>query len=82
MGGALALGPLLAGCGNGGEEQGSSRMGEGGSGGPWSFKDDRGRTVKLDKRPETLVAYVSTAAALYVVEQLAAAVRKSKNLDA
>ncbi|MFI6013499.1 hypothetical protein ACIBAG_32655 [Streptomyces sp. NPDC051243] len=37
----------------------------GNGGGRWSFKDDRGRTVTLGKAPETLVAFVSTAAALY-----------------
>lgn len=61
-GGALALGPLLAACGDDGNADDES----GGAGYErWSFKDDRGRAVTLDKAPETLVAFVSTAAALY-----------------
>lgn len=69
-GGALALGPLLAACGDGsdgGDESArSAGDGTGGTGGgPWSFKDDRGRTVKTDSEPKTLVAFVSTAAALH-----------------
>ncbi|WP_406195874.1 MULTISPECIES: ABC transporter substrate-binding protein [unclassified Streptomyces] len=61
-GGALGLGSLLAACGGDADTEGKAR---GTGGGPWSFKDDRGRTVSLDKAPETLVAFVSTAAALY-----------------
>lgn len=62
-GGALALAPLLAACGD--DDDGPSEAASKASGGPWSFKDDRGRTVKTDRRPERLVAFVSTAAALY-----------------
>ncbi|MFJ7077430.1 ABC transporter substrate-binding protein [Streptomyces sp. NPDC098781] len=60
-GGAIGLGSLLAACGGdgGGDAEG------GGGGGHWSFKDDRGRTVTLDEAPGTLVAFVSTAAALH-----------------
>ncbi|MBT2420441.1 ABC transporter substrate-binding protein [Streptomyces sp. ISL-22] len=72
VGGALALGPLLAACGNSGKDGkdskdtvGSSSGEATASSGPWSFKDDRGRTARTDKRPETIVAFVSTAAALY-----------------
>ncbi|MGW6904508.1 ABC transporter substrate-binding protein [Streptomyces sp. NPDC054940] len=61
-GGAFALGPILAACG-GGESADNESGGAGGE--RWSFKDDRGRTVTLDKAPGTLVAFVSTAAALY-----------------
>ncbi|WP_151483239.1 ABC transporter substrate-binding protein [Streptomyces albicerus] len=66
-GGALALAPLLAACGDGDDsDEPAGTAGEDRSGdGPWSFKDDRGRTVETDRRPETLVAFVSTAAALY-----------------
>jgi iron complex transport system substrate-binding protein len=64
-GGAFALGPLLAACGGKDEEAAGSRAGAGESGAPWSFKDDRGRTVRTDAKPETIVAFVSTAAALY-----------------
>jgi iron complex transport system substrate-binding protein len=64
-GGALALSPLLAACGD--EDDGPAKANAEASGGdgPWSFKDDRGRTVKTDRRPERLVAFVSTAAALH-----------------
>lgn len=67
-GGALALGPLLAACGDGSDDgdESARSAGDGTSGGgPWSFKDDRGRTVKTDSEPKTLVAFVSTAAALH-----------------
>lgn len=33
--------------------------------GPWSFKDDRGTTVKLDKVPANIVAFTGVAAALF-----------------
>ncbi|MFI9168097.1 ABC transporter substrate-binding protein [Streptomyces lincolnensis] len=61
-GGALALAPLLAACG---DDDGPATSEASPGGGPWSFKDDRGRTVTADRRPERLVAFVSTAAALY-----------------
>ncbi|QQM42245.1 ABC transporter substrate-binding protein [Streptomyces liliifuscus] len=67
-GGTLALGPLLAACGDGSDDGDESARSAGdgtGGGGPWSFKDDRGRTVKTDSEPKTLVAFVSTAAALH-----------------
>ncbi|WP_328770214.1 ABC transporter substrate-binding protein [Streptomyces sp. NBC_00286] len=63
VGGVLALGPLVAACG--GDDGEPSQAGNSGSGGPWTFKDDRGKNVELDKAPERLVAFVSTAAALY-----------------
>ncbi|WP_419995249.1 ABC transporter substrate-binding protein [Streptomyces boninensis] len=64
-GGALGLTSLLAACG---DDKGSK--GEGGSGGgkesgPWSFKDDRGKTAKADSTPKNIVAFTGTAAALY-----------------
>lgn len=70
-GGALALGPLLAACGDGsddgkaGDKSARPAGDAAGDGGPWSFKDDRGRTVRTDSEPKTLVAFVSTAAALH-----------------
>ncbi|MEU9955774.1 ABC transporter substrate-binding protein [Streptomyces sp. NPDC050982] len=70
-GGALALGPLLAACGDGSDDGDESARSAGNGadgsagGGPWSFKDDRGRTVRTDSEPKTLVAFVSTAAALH-----------------
>ncbi|MFC5805145.1 ABC transporter substrate-binding protein [Streptomyces formicae] len=60
--GGLAVAPLLAACGS---DAGSSRSKSGESTGAWSFKDDRGQTVRLDKRPERIVAFVSVAAALH-----------------
>ena len=35
------------------------------TGGPWTFTDDRGTTVRLDSAPTKVVAYTGTAAALY-----------------
>ncbi|WP_261989205.1 ABC transporter substrate-binding protein [Streptomyces sp. uw30] len=64
-GGAIGLGSLLAACGGDGGDAGAEGSGGGEGGGRWSFKDDRGRTVTLDKAPQTLVAFVSTAAALH-----------------
>ncbi|MEU6478921.1 ABC transporter substrate-binding protein [Streptomyces sp. NPDC047017] len=64
-GGALGLGAALAACG----DDKSKGSGSGGSGaaksGPWTFKDDRGQTVKADKVPSGIVAFVGVAAALY-----------------
>lgn len=62
-GGALALAPLLSACGD--SKDSGSRAGGDAEGGSWSFKDDRGRTAKSGHRPKRIVAYVSTAAALY-----------------
>ncbi|MDQ8707343.1 ABC transporter substrate-binding protein [Streptomyces sp. LHD-70] len=62
-GGAVSLGALLTACGDkeakGGSESGSGKKG------PWSFKDDRGKTVKTDAVPTNIVAFTGTAAALY-----------------
>ncbi|MCF1595912.1 ABC transporter substrate-binding protein [Streptomyces muensis] len=65
-GGALGLGAVLAACGDDDAKSGGS--GEettAAKSGPWSFKDDRGTTVKLDKVPTKIVAFVGVAAALY-----------------
>ncbi|MFF4898477.1 ABC transporter substrate-binding protein [Streptomyces sp. NPDC001068] len=66
-GGALGLGAALAACGDDdGKSGGSSdKATTGAKSGPWSFKDDRGTTVKLDKAPTDIVAFVGVAAALY-----------------
>ncbi|GAA3303689.1 ABC transporter substrate-binding protein [Streptomyces cinereospinus] len=65
-GGALGLGAVLAACGdedtNGG---GSDAKASATASGPWSFKDDRGTTVRLDRTPADIVAFVGVAAALY-----------------
>ncbi len=62
-GGALGIGALLTACGGGG----SSSDGASGTdkGGPWTFKDDRGQTVKRDRVPKRIVAFTGTAAALH-----------------
>ncbi|GLY46654.1 ABC transporter substrate-binding protein [Lentzea sp. NBRC 102530] len=53
---AVLLLGLVAGCGgNAPTEQ---------AGGQWSFKDDRGKEVTAEKRPERVVAQVSAAGAL------------------
>ncbi|MFF9200759.1 ABC transporter substrate-binding protein [Streptomyces sp. NPDC014986] len=66
-GGALGLGAVLAACGDDdANDGGSDSTGAGGTAsGPWSFKDDRGTTVKLDKVPANIVAFTGVAAALF-----------------
>ncbi|MGK5642625.1 ABC transporter substrate-binding protein [Streptomyces sp. URMC 126] len=63
-GGALGLGALLTACG-GGSSDSSSKDDSGKSGGPWTFKDDRGTTVKAGSTPKRIVAFTGTAAALH-----------------
>ncbi|MFJ8826480.1 ABC transporter substrate-binding protein [Streptomyces sp. NPDC102467] len=66
IGGALGLGVALAACGN---DDGSKDSDAGsttkGKSGPWSFKDDRGTTVKLDKVPANIAAFTGVGAALW-----------------
>ncbi|MFD8896859.1 siderophore-binding protein DesE [Streptomyces ardesiacus] len=66
-GGALGLGAVLAACGD--DDGRSDGSGDGSNSnatsGPWSFKDDRGTTVKLDKVPANIVAFTGAAAALH-----------------
>ncbi|MFD4482621.1 ABC transporter substrate-binding protein [Streptomyces sp. NPDC058471] len=64
-GGALGLGALLSACGSEEKSGEAGKSGEGTGSGPWSFKDDRGRTAKVDHAPKNIVAFVSTAAALH-----------------
>ncbi|RPE43689.1 iron complex transport system substrate-binding protein [Streptomyces sp. Ag109_O5-1] len=65
-GGALGLGAVLAACGDDDKNSGSSgKETTAAKSGPWTFKDDRGTTVKLDKAPANIVAFVGVAAALY-----------------
>ncbi|MET8470601.1 ABC transporter substrate-binding protein [Streptomyces sp. NPDC006422] len=64
--GAIGLGAALAACGDGGSKDGgSSSAGAAKKSGPWSYKDDRGKTVKLDKVPTNIVAFTGMGAALY-----------------
>lgn len=65
-GGAAGLGVALAACG---DDKGKAKDSGNGStsakSGPWSFKDDRGKTVKLDKVPANIVAFTGVGAALF-----------------
>ncbi|WP_370418610.1 ABC transporter substrate-binding protein [Streptomyces sp. QH1-20] len=63
-GGALGIGAFLTACGGGGSKD-SGGNGSGSDSGPWTFKDDRGTTVKADKTPKKVVAFTGTAAALH-----------------
>jgi iron complex transport system substrate-binding protein len=60
-GGSVATAALLTACGDADGDGGGDSSGSGG----WTFTDDRGETVTLDRRPETLVGYVGSAAALH-----------------
>ncbi|PZT69431.1 ABC transporter substrate-binding protein [Streptomyces sp. SW4] len=64
-GGALGLGAVLTACGDDEKSGGSDKGSNTAASGPWSFKDDRGKTVKLDKVPANLVAFTGVAAALW-----------------
>ncbi|MFG3548066.1 ABC transporter substrate-binding protein [Streptomyces sp. NPDC047725] len=64
-GGALGLGAVLAACGDDDAKSGGSGEKGAAKSGPWSFKDDRGTTVKLDKVPANIVAFTGVAAALW-----------------
>ncbi|MFK4146296.1 ABC transporter substrate-binding protein [Streptomyces sp. NPDC004065] len=65
-GGALGLGAALAACGGGDGKSGGRGEGTAAAkSGPWSFKDDRGRTAKADRTPSNIVAFVGVAAALH-----------------
>ncbi|MER5922252.1 ABC transporter substrate-binding protein [Streptomyces mirabilis] len=66
-GGALGLGAVLAACGDDDGKSGGSESTKAAAAksGPWTFKDDRGTTVKLDKVPANIVAFTGVAAALH-----------------
>jgi len=64
-GGALGLGAVLAACGDDDAKSGGSDSTAAAKSGPWTFKDDRGKTVKLDKVPANIVAFTGVAAALH-----------------
>ncbi|MER5771689.1 ABC transporter substrate-binding protein [Streptomyces sp. NPDC001985] len=63
--GALGIGALLAACGSDGTKDDKPKSGARSGGGAWTFKDDRGKTIKRERTPGKLVAYVSSAAALH-----------------
>ncbi|MFF2994817.1 ABC transporter substrate-binding protein [Streptomyces sp. NPDC057950] len=68
-GGALGLGAVLAACGDDDAKSGGSDSTKAADAksksGPWTFKDDRGTTVKLDRIPANIVAFTGVAAALH-----------------
>ncbi|MEU4211307.1 ABC transporter substrate-binding protein [Streptomyces sp. NPDC026206] len=66
-GGALGIGALLTACGGGGSSSGPAGTSgpAGARSGPWTFKDDRGRTVEAGRTPRRIVAFTGTAAALH-----------------
>jgi iron complex transport system substrate-binding protein len=64
-GGALGLGALVTACGSEESKDGGSDAKGAAKSGPWSFKDDRGKTVSLDQVPTKIVAFTGVAAALY-----------------
>jgi iron complex transport system substrate-binding protein len=57
--GGVAATVALAACGNNGAQPANA------AGGPWSFTDDRGQQASRDQRPTRVVAYASSAAALW-----------------
>ncbi|WP_100445507.1 ABC transporter substrate-binding protein [Glycomyces xiaoerkulensis] len=61
-GGALGGAALLSACSSDGEAEASGDT-EGSQ--PWTFTDDRDRTVELDAAPSTVVAFTGLAAAMY-----------------
>ncbi|MFD6167430.1 ABC transporter substrate-binding protein [Streptomyces coeruleorubidus] len=64
-GGALGLGALVTACGSENSTDGGSDSKASAKSGPWSFKDDRGKNVQLDKAPANIVAFTGVAAALH-----------------
>ncbi|EST25400.1 ABC transporter substrate-binding protein [Streptomyces roseochromogenus] len=65
-GGAVGLGAALAACGDDkGKDSDAGSGTKAAKSGPWSFKDDRGTTVKLDKVPADIVAFTGVGAALF-----------------
>ncbi|WP_328462519.1 ABC transporter substrate-binding protein [Streptomyces sp. NBC_00448] len=69
-GGSVGLGALLAACGGSSDSGSSDSAKSDGKGaksrsGPWSFTDDRKKTVKAAHVPGNLVAYIGSAAALH-----------------
>lgn len=62
-GSALAAFTVLGACG--GDDRATGSSSGGGDGDGWVFTDDRGVEITLPRRPEKVVAYVGTAAALW-----------------
>src|SRR3569833_840989 len=57
--GGLVAAAALPACGSGGDEKPAAASG------PWEVTDDRGQKASRDQRPSRVVAYVSSAAALW-----------------
>src|SRR3569833_1715138 len=57
--GGLGAAAALTACGSGGDEKPAAASG------PWEFTDDRGQKASRDQRPSRVVAYGSSAAALW-----------------
>ncbi|MEQ4301634.1 ABC transporter substrate-binding protein [Plantactinospora sp. B6F1] len=77
--GALGLTALLGACGQN-DDPGTDT----GAGGAWSFTDDRGQTASAASRPDRVVAFVGTAAALYdfgVTDQIVGVFGPTKRAD-
>ncbi|MEV7613379.1 ABC transporter substrate-binding protein [Streptomyces sp. NPDC089799] len=66
-GGALGLVVTLAACGgkDAGKDGADAKDKGAAATGPWSFKDDLGKTVEAKSTPKNIVAFTGTAAALY-----------------
>ena len=60
--GTVGLGVLATACGAGGQSPATASSS---GSGPWSFTDDRGTKVATKRRPNRVVAYVGSAAALF-----------------
>ena len=63
--GVLASLPLLIAACGGDDETAAQSAGGGAPAGPWTFKDDRGRTIELDAAPERMVMHEYAAVALW-----------------
>ncbi|MEV7418236.1 ABC transporter substrate-binding protein [Streptomyces sp. NPDC089919] len=64
---ALCLGAVLVGCGSdsGDKDKGTDAGAAKTAAGPWSFKDDLGKTLTAKSTPKNVVAFTGTAAALW-----------------
>ena len=57
MAAAVLIAALVAGCGSDAPDSGATT-------GPWSYTSGNGQVVKLDRRPERIIAHAYSAAAL------------------
>jgi iron complex transport system substrate-binding protein len=62
---ALTLACVLAACGDDGESSAATDRGAAAPSGPWSYTDDLGQTVELERTPTRIAAYGDAAAALW-----------------